>query len=241
MRSLLLVCAALGGLAAQELPSFEVAAIKPNRSGSMAVNMRQRPGGGVILTNGSLRMMIQQAYDLRPFQVVGGPSWLDTDRFDVEAKAPGANQEQARLMMRRLLAERFKLTAHLETRDVPVYTLVVAKGGPKLAPSHGDTTEINGTPAAGDSTVAYKFQKVPMQMLARTLARTLQRQVSDSTGLTGEYDFTLRWTPDQNVVDEPGPSIFTALQEQLGLKLEARKGPVEVLVIDHVERTPTEN
>jgi bla regulator protein BlaR1 len=232
---------AIGILRAQDLPSFEVATVKPNHSGSMAVNLRQRPGGGVISTNGSIRMLIQQAYDLRPFQIVGAPSWLDADRFDINAKATGAKQEQIRLMMQRLLAERFKLAVHRETRDLPMYTLVIAKGGPKLTASTVDATEINGGPPAGDGTTTVKFQKVPMSMLARTLARMLQHQVSDSTGLTGEYDFTLRWTPDQTVVDEPGPSVFTALQEQLGLKLESRKGPVEVLVIDHVERTPTEN
>jgi bla regulator protein blaR1 len=232
---------AIGMLRAQEQPSFEVATVKSNHSAGNAAGLRQRAGGGVISNNGSIRMMIQYAYDLRPFQVVGGPSWVDGDRFDINAKATGATPEQVRLMMRRLLADRFKLAVHRETRDLPMYTLVVARGGPKLTAAAGDTTEINGVERRGDGTTTVKFQKVPMAMLARTLARMLQHQVSDGTGLTGEYDFMLRWTPDQAGMDEPGPSIFTALQEQLGLKLESRKGPVEVLVIDHVERTPMEN
>jgi bla regulator protein BlaR1 len=247
---LLLGAAGVGALAAplivgmlhaqSELPSFEVATVKANHSGSMAVNLRQRPGGGLLSTNASLHMMIQNAYNLRPFQVVGGPSWLNVDRFDINAKATGATPEQVRLMLQRLLAERFKLAVHRETRELPLYSLVVAKGGPKLSASKVDTTEINGNPA-DDGTTEVKFQKVPMSMLARTLARMLQHQVSDGTGLTGEYDFTLRWVPDQLGAEEPGPSVFTALQEQLGLKLESHKGPVEVLVIDHVERTPIEN
>jgi uncharacterized protein (TIGR03435 family) len=149
-------------------------------------------------------------------------------------------------MMQSLLADRFKLTVHQETKEMPIYALVVAKNSPKLQPSKAEETEFGG------SRGQFLCQKVPMSMLAGQLRRLLGRPVHDETGLTGEYDFKLEWTPDEPPAnagtaeartappDRTGPSIFTALQEQLGLRLESRKGVVVVLVVDRVER-PSEN
>ena len=226
--------------------SFEVASIKPNRSGSMAIRMRQWPGGGLLAENATLRMLVQNAYQIRPHQLIGGPEWINTEHFDVEAKADGANPEQVRLMLRTLLAERFHLAVHRENRQERMYALVVAKGGPKFHESKADTSQMTGT---GPGTL--QAEKIPMTMFAHRLELMLERSVADETGLTGEYDFELKWLPERLAARPPGdettgsddpsgPSIFSALQEQLGLKLETRRGPVEVIVIDGVEKL-TEN
>jgi uncharacterized protein (TIGR03435 family) len=201
--------------------------------------------------NLSTRALIQYAYGMPESQILGGPAWLDSAMYDIDAKSDASVDaqlhslptEQARhqkqLMVQALLADRFQLQAHQETRQLPVYGLVVAKGGPRFKPS-----QINGTTidtgrarlhiAGSDDTVA---------ILARELAQSLGRVVLNQTGLTGRYDLTLKWTPDDAPTPmkngEPDasapPDIFTAIQEQLGLKLVSTKGPVPVLVIDHVE------
>jgi uncharacterized protein (TIGR03435 family) len=166
----------------------------------------------------------------------------------VAAKAPpGATDEERRRMMQSLLAERFKLVVHRVAKEMPVYALVVAKNGSRLQLAKTDETNFRG------SRGLYDCQAVPVSMLAGQLGRTLGRPVTDETGLKGQYDFKLEWTPTpdepppgpeplaRSVPDQTGPSIFTALQEQLGLKLESRKGQVDVLVIDSVEKVPTEN
>jgi uncharacterized protein (TIGR03435 family) len=173
--------------------------------------------------------------------------------------------DQRRLMLQPLLAERFQLKVHTEARNLPLLALVVAKGGPKLQEAKpGDTypNGIKGFDGQGGAGLMHMGpggltgQGLPISSLARILSQQLGNTVEDKTGLTGKYDFTLQWTPDRNTspmspepgqqgpaassTDSSGPSIFTAIQEQLGLKLESQKGPVEVLVIDHVE-TPSEN
>jgi uncharacterized protein (TIGR03435 family) len=221
-----------------QAPAFEVASVKPNRSGEQAINIRQRPGGGFIARNAPLRMVITHAYNIRPNQLSGGPAWISDARFDIEAKAEGASPAQVRQMLQTLLAERFHLVAHRETREEPIYALVVAKGGPKLRESKADATQVGG-----DGPGKIVAEKAPVGMLARTLQNIVQRPVVDETSLTGEYDFELKWLPER--LAEPGaadsldlnaPSIFTAVQEQLGLKLEGRKGPVEIVVIDRIEK-----
>jgi uncharacterized protein (TIGR03435 family) len=189
-------------------------------------------------------MLLTYAYNIRPHQLSGAPAWTSDARFDIEAKAEGASPAQVRQMLQTLLAERFHLAAHRETREQPGYALVVAKGGPRLRESKAEATQMDGK---GPGQIG--AEKVPMTMLARGLQNILERFVLDETGLTGEYDFELKWLPERLVEQRPGdeppadvsgPSIFTALQEQLGLKLEARKGPVEIVVVDRIERL-TEN
>lgn len=201
--------------------------------------------------NLSLRDLIQFAYGTPKSQILSGPAWLDSTMFDIDAKSdPAVDAQllalssadaahQKRLLVQTLLADRFQLKTHDETRELPVYALVVAKGGPKFQPSkiNGTTIDTYATRlhiAGSDDTVA---------ILSRELAQSLGRVVLNQTGLAGRYDLTLRWTPDDrpapllNGAPDPNapPDIFTAIQEQLGLKLESSKGPVPVLVIDHVE------
>jgi uncharacterized protein (TIGR03435 family) len=206
--------------------------------------------------NLSLRDLIQYAYALPKSQILGGPDWLDSTMFDIDAKSDASvdaqlhalsdyeARNQKRLMVQALLADRFALTTHTETRQLPVFDLVLARGGPKFQPNNavGNTIDSGNTRlhvSGSDNTVA---------TLARELSQVLGRIVLDQTGLTGRYDLKLRWTPDNSPTPmlngapdpNPPPDIFTALQEQLGLKLESSHGPVPVLVIDHVAM-PSEN
>ena len=194
------------------------------------------------------------AYDVREYSF-SGPDWLGTLRFDINAKFPPSDSAQEpkerqvarRLMMQNLLAERFKLTAHRETKMLSGYALVAGKKGPRLTPSERkDGTSIS----TGNSRL--DGYGMSMANLANTLANQLRGPVADMTGLDGKYDIKLEWSLDDakagggdggdgKSAPDLRPSIFTALQETLGLKLETRKIPVEILVVDHVERTPTEN
>ena len=240
IRAVALVCAAQA-LHAQS-PIFEVASVKVNRSGGGGSSIR---GSAARLTmeNVPLKKATLWAYgipDDREYALVG-PDWLTTERYDIEATFPGDTRADVRKMMQALLAQRFKLQLHRETRQMPIYALVVAKGGPKIHPVEIAQNRTSGAVGRLD---AYG---ITIQKLADLLARLAGAQVVDATELKGTFDFTLQWVPDESlkgpVVGDgsSGPSIYTALQEQLGLKLESRKGPVEVLVVDHVEKTPTEN
>jgi uncharacterized protein (TIGR03435 family) len=261
------------------LPSFEVASIKPNRSRELNISIGFEPGR-FIASGTTVKQLIGLAYNVRDLQVSGGPSWVDSERYDIEAKEPDSvvaelpklppNQraEQLRLMVQSLLADRFKLNLRHESKEHPVYALVVAKNGPKLQGAKPGDTYPNGM--KGPDGVGHAGmmrmgpgqlagQGLPVESLARLLSEQLGRTVMDQTGLKGNYDFTLQWTPEQGEAmmlkgpeggkpgtdnapppESSGPSIFTAIQEQLGLKLESTKGPVEILVIDHVEK-PSEN
>jgi len=274
-------------------PRFDVVSIKPNTSGTNMVMMRVQAGGRFTATNVTLRNLITNAYRLQPFQLVGGPSWLASDHFDILAKAPddagdafsfqqtGSEPSAGQLMLRAMLADRFKLQAHTETRELPIYSLVLARAdgklGPKLTRSTTDCAALAAAargrpggpppmPAPGQPMVCgmrigpgnISAGGTPLAQVATSLANFVGRTVVDRTGLSGNFDFELTYTPDQmpqgaagKPADQPvlangvgidpnGPSIFTAIQEQLGLKLESAKGPVDVLVIDGVEH-PTEN
>ncbi len=196
--------------------------------------------------NLALRDLIQFAYNLPDSQILGGPAWLDSIMFDIDAKSdpsvdaqihglPTAQaRHQKQLMVQALLADRFQLKAHQETRQLPIYALVVAKDGPKFQPS-----KINGTTIdRGRGHLHVAGSDDTIDLLARELAQLLGRVVRNQTRLSGRYDLSLGWTPDDvtapSFPDTP-PGIFTAIQEQLGLKLESTKGPVPVLVIDSVE------
>jgi len=261
------------------LPSFEVASIKPNRSGDDHVWIWGEHGRFRV-TGAKIKFLIQQAYDVKEFQISGGPSWINSERFDIEAKAEDAQAEeeeklprerrgeQERLRIQRLLADRFKLRLSHVTRELPVFALVIAKNGPKLHEAKpGDTypNGMKGFDGIAHPDVLYvgpgelKGQGVEIARFVNMLSELMGRTVLDRAGLRGAYDFTAKWTLDQSPIAMPlgpeagnpeahalppaeifGSSFFTAFQEQLGLKLVSQKGPVDVLVIGHVER-PTEN
>jgi bla regulator protein blaR1 len=279
-------------------PKFEVASIKPHKStGRRMFFSINNQFGRFYATGPTLRMLIRLAYDVQDSQIVGGPSWIIRDRFDIQAKADSSIDaemrklppDQARLvkehMLQSLLADRFKLTLHRETRNMPIYALVVAKNGPKLQESKVGSAVPHGGGGPG-GLVRMRFgggeqeitsQGTSMSFLAQLLSQQLGRMVVDKTGLSGHYDFTLKWTPDigrgemvggpgpggpgpgapgpgvggggpsaagmapasdspDSSSDASGPSVFTAVQQQLGLRLKPEKGPVEVLVIDRVEQ-----
>jgi uncharacterized protein (TIGR03435 family) len=173
--------------------------------------------------------LIETAYGVRDDQL-SGPGWIETVRYDVVAKPPaGVTQSQLRPMLQSLLAERFRLVAHHESKDKRVYELVVVKSGSKLRESTGPRTFFTSRPALISGT------RVSMRELAAALSSLLDRQVVERTGLSGVYDVKVQWTPDSTSGDLE-VSLFTAVQEQLGLKLESSTGAVDVLVIDHIER-----
>lgn len=273
-------------------PAFEVATIKPGisaqdaMSGRMAMGVAYKPGGRIIATNAPLRLLIQFAYaahdspyqghsdPLEASQVIGGPAWIDSDGYNIQAK-PEANtdQKQAWLMLQTLLADRFRLTLHRETRQLPVFNLTAKKSGLKLA-APKDTTCVSFLPGTTPHPIPGTFdcgyapmflsptglqmegRRLHMADLTRGLARVLGRPVLDKTGFTGAFDIDLNYT-DQDMMKSPGPAapddlgsnrlaanpnlslVFSAM-DQLGLKLQPAKGPVEVLVVDHAER-PTPN
>jgi uncharacterized protein (TIGR03435 family) len=251
--------------------AFEVASVKANRSGALQGDF-DTPSGRAVGTNVVLRDLIRYAYfiyggdwDIR----IAAPDWIKTERFDVDAKTPGrVSVDRAMSMLRHLLAERFGLTVHYETRQRPIYALVVARGdrrfGPQLKPNPVDCGAYaaavqaaragRGAPPPMDPAHPTCGQRsepghtvgngLTMTQLALAITGAAGRPVNDETGLGQQgFDYELRWTPaatSAEAAGSAGPSIFTALEEQLGLKLVAKDGPVEVLVIDHVER-PTEN
>jgi len=261
------------------VPPFEVASIKPSRTGDDTVQLLMSPGK--FTTRGeTIKQIIKFAYDIKSDnRLSGGPSWINSEKYDIEAKEevsiaqkvqklPFEEQaNQVRLMVQALLADRFKLKVSHETKDLPVYTLVVAKGGSKLKPTEVPPPATDGTSAPNKQFRGFRMMgpgqlsatNIDVSFLADILSGQpeLGRNVIDQTGLKGNYDWTLKWTPEETAAmfkgadgshapadapppDSSGPSIFTALQEQLGLKLEPRKGPVETLVIDSIEK-PSEN
>ncbi len=270
--------------AAASTPGYEVASIKPNKSDNNRSRLMFRPDG-LSATGGTLQMLIKAAYEIEDSQISGAPSWLQSEKYDIEAKMDSAVADELRKldpdqskdarehMLQALLADRFKLTIHRETKELPVFALVIAKNGPKLQEAKPGDPYPNGFKGPNGGSGAGMMrgslgaggkselvgQAVPMSSLVRLLSGQLHRTVVDNTGLAGKYDFALQWTPDESPgavlkgadggqpgsdsassSDSSGPTIFTAVQEQLGLKLESQKGPVQILVIDHVEK-PSEN
>lgn len=248
-------------LRAQDSPKgppkeFDVASIKPAEPGTRGVRLQMTPGGGFNAKNVTAKFLIQQAYGVRDFQISGGPSWITSEHYDINAKAEGATStEQLRPLIQALLADRFHLTIHRDTKELPMYALVAGKNGPKLkessaAPAPGPGREQMMRMGRG----LIDGQGMSMTVFAAQLAQQLGRSVTDKTGLTGNYDIKLEWTPDESQspfprdpaaeaahpIDTTGPTVFTALQEQLGLKLESQKGAVEMIVIDRIEKA-TEN
>lgn len=259
-----------------KLPAFEVASVKPDKSDTHMMMLRATPSG-FVGQNIPLQELIRQAYRVQNNQIVGAPSWVDSARYDIEAKVGNSDTDtlgqltpdERGLMMQPLLADRFHLKVHTETRDLPVLVLIVAKGGPKLHEAKPGDNYPNGLKGPDGKGGAGLMRMGPGELTAQGLsllsfAHLLSRQLGgriilDQTGLTGKYDFALQWTPEHDgppmmggpgngspgqrdapSADPAGPLLPTALQEQLGLKLESRKAPVPVLVIDHVE-PPSEN
>jgi uncharacterized protein (TIGR03435 family) len=237
--------------------SFEVASIKPSDPQARGVHIGLSPGGLFTATNVTLKILIQQAWDVREFQISGGPGWLDTERYDITAKGdgPGVSEDEIHNMseaqrnkleqeflakVRTLLADRFQLKVHRETKELPVYALIVAKGGPKIQPSAEDGSPGGGLRTMrGSAGTEITGKKVLLPQLVRLLSDQAGRTVVDKTGLKGSYDFKMSFVPDSGpgqLPESDGPSIFTAVQEQLRLKLDAQKGPVEVLVIDSAQK-----
>jgi uncharacterized protein (TIGR03435 family) len=189
----------------------------------------------------TVRGLIREAYGIRIYPAPRGPDALSTVRYDVIATAPpGTSKEQITLMLQSLLAARFKLVAHRETKELPIYVLVVGKSGPRFraVAYDGSAAEIDNG-GGHPPMVVLKTHHVSMELLAATLQGYIGDKVVNATGLNGLFDFTLNFNLDESMSAE-GPTIFEAVQRQLGLKLDAGKGPVEVVVIDHVER-PTAN
>jgi uncharacterized protein (TIGR03435 family) len=243
------------GVASAGAPAavFEAATVKRNKSGKSGSDSNFT-NGRFVATNVTLKNVMQyEAYGLPEARIVGGPKWLDSERFDIEAKMDastaawlkGLSRDERRLqrqaMFQQLLADRFKLVTHWETRELPIYALVVAKGGAKL----GAWKESEGGPSISVNDSEFTAHGVTMADLAgawtQELSRELGRVVVDRSGIDGRYDVAVTWTPDSgSAADEDGAadsgaSIFTEIQEQLGLKLESAKGPVQVLVVDGVE------
>jgi len=221
-------------------PAFEVASVKPSKTSGKA-NLRAFPGGRTVGTNITLKHLIELAYNVREYQVTGGPKWIDSTEYDIETKPAAAftpsyeTRAYNMKMLQALLEDRFKLAIRQTFRELPVYVLLVGKDGSKLksrdkpeAPSDMRMTGGRGLIIA---------QSVPMAIVTESLSEVLGRPVNDATGLKGYYDLRLEWAPvDADADTSPdtaGPSIFTAVQEQLGLKLDAQEGPVEIFVIEN--------
>jgi uncharacterized protein (TIGR03435 family) len=237
--------------------AFAVASIKPNRSSDDRFMLRFLPGGGLTATGVTLKMLIMNAYGVANYQIVGAPSWLGTERWDIEAKSDGPprpfQRDELDAMLQRLLENRFQLKTHRQLKKLPAYALVIAKGGTKLKPAASDSARPQERFGFGSAAGS----NVPIPDLAWQLSLGLGRPVLDRTGLKGGYDFTLEWTPAPGdfspasiglppraepppPADPNRPSIFTALAEQLGLRLQPTKAPVEILTIDRVEE-PSKN
>jgi uncharacterized protein (TIGR03435 family) len=273
MLKVCLLSAALVGAQALAPTSFEVASVKPNRSTDVAIRMDMPGGDRFTATNVSVRQLVLFAYDLQDARLIGGPDWIRSERFDVDARAgrvlppwtPAGPPREVLQMLRTLLSERFRLMVHQEKRDLPVYALVVARNG-QLGPAIRPSTLGCGNPSKPSGPVVPSSPSeftcgmrigpgqmvmggTPMSQFATILPSFVQRVVIDRTGLEGAYDFRLSWTPEGlrrgapppgapplPPVDPDGATIFTALQEQLGLRLDPQQAPLDVVVIDRIER-----
>ena len=231
--------------AAIKAPAFEVASVKRAAGGGppgdIPRNMDSSPGS-FVMRNVPLRYALEWAYDLKDYEI-SGPDWIvSEDRYDIFAKAAGpATNEQMRPMLQTLLLERLKMKVHRETRQLPVYVLLPGKGPAKVNPASPD-----GEATLGGSGTAVIFHNQPISRFAFMLTRRMDRPVLDKTGLTGVYDYSIDLSglgfngqPPQN--PNAGPSVFTAVQDDLNLRLEAQRAPIDVLVVDQVDRIPIEN
>jgi uncharacterized protein (TIGR03435 family) len=226
-------------------PVYDVAVIKPNKTGGPGSDITFSNHGTFSATNVTVKQLIEVAFHMRRDLVFDVPKWAQEEHFDIEAKRIDADKnsdaeltgEQRNGMLQTLLVERFQLKEHKETRTLQLYELVVGKNGMKMTPVEKPT---NGPSGFRGGNGNLKGIAATMDLFASVLSNDISGIVVNKTGLTGRYDFTLKWSPDETAVTDEAPSIFTAVQEQLGLKLQPTKGPVEVLVVDSIER-PSEN
>ena len=265
------VVISLAPLAAQT-PSFEAASVKKNAGGGPpGMEIRVTPNGGFIATNVPLRVLVRESFRVQDYQVIDLPGWADNERYDITARSAGAAPDW-QPMVQTLLRERFALSARRETRDMPIYAAVqVREGrlGPGLKTTPAATSAYctaqrlpEGQRPALDPAMGFcglrqalglvQGRDVPVTALWRFVSQQAGRAIVDRSGLSGNHDFDLTWTPEQfanrtlpavvngNTIDPNGPSLFTALQEQLGLRLDAQRGPVDVVVVEKIDR-PTEN
>jgi uncharacterized protein (TIGR03435 family) len=245
--------------------AFEVVSVKPSNAADDRTASVVQPGGRYTATNVTLRMLVKTAYGVHDDQIVGGPDWFATERFDITAKAEGnpptsVFRDQARLMLRQALADRFTLVIQRERREIPVYALVLERDGGRFGPQFRRSNErecagpAKGVPAnpaaaepipdmpcgSGFSRSAHAGARaLDFSTLVTSLSTWTDRLVVDRSGLSGKFDWDLQWTPDALSADATRPSglsIFTALREQLGLKLESQRGEVEVLVVASAQR-----
>lgn len=239
--------------------AFEVATIKPSAQDSRGRYIRMQSAHRFFAKDYSLKALVGAAYNLTPQAISGGPAWIESDRYDILAGTPGnvrPTLDEQMSMLRNLLADRFKLTFHREQKELSLYALAVAKGGPKLKESSAppdalpELVSVVYPEDGGGVRIVLPARNATMAQFASIMNRAiLDRPVVDQTGLSGKFDFDLEWTPDETqfggnvppgTPEHPKPDLFAAMQQQLGLRLEATKGPIEALVIDRVER-PSEN
>jgi uncharacterized protein (TIGR03435 family) len=242
--------------------SFEVATIKPSGPDDAKTGryIRMQSAHRFEVRNYTANGLIAAAYDLNPRAISGGPAWSGSDRYEIVAVAPGdlrPTYDEQMVMLKKLLTERFNLMFHREKKEFSIYELTVAKGGPKITESTAPFDEASNVtstlfPAAsgGIDHALMPAHNVTMQQFASVLQRAiLDRPVVDKTGLSGRYDFDLEWTPDESqfggqlppgAPDAAKPGLFAAMQQQMGLRIEAARGPLDVLVIDRLDR-PSEN
>lgn len=236
----------LSTLPAQAPLQFEVASIKRNTSTApVRVGPQMFPGGRVVALKVTANNLIQTAYGVRNYQISGDPEWARSEYYNIEGKIAVDRKltyEEAAPAWQALLADRLQLKFHRETRDIPAYALAIAKNGPKMKQSGPDDTSQTTLPSPTAPTRRLVSAKIAMARLALILAVQVGRPVIDKTGLEGNYNITLDWAADEGATDAKpdAPALVTAIQEQLGLRLDPQKLPMEVLVVDHVER-PSEN
>ena len=271
MKRLILVFLLAAITSAQSPPRFEVASIRPSNSADRRPFLNIEPRGRFVARNFSVKRLMEWAYRIKDFQISGAPGWMGSDLFDITAKPEGSeNADKPNLMLQALLAERFQLVIRRETRELPVYALVVAKNGPKFkdaSESDPNIIDLSKRPDLAGRGGRARFTMIRrgrltaqggnMTLLVSELSSFLGRTVVDKTGLTGTYDLKLEWQPDENQVamfqalgvpegfgapaaDPLGPSLFAALEEQLGLRLDSQKGPVEMFAVERIEK-PSEN
>jgi uncharacterized protein (TIGR03435 family) len=237
------------------IPTFEAASVKRNNSPEGRSERRINPDG-VTITNYRLRFLIPYVYNLAIYQIAGAPQWLDSNKYDIIARAPkGSSEDELRFMLQQLLVDRFGLKFHRETRDVPGYAVVLAKGGPKFTIEKKPDQPGKDDGRVGAGRGMARGHMVSSAVFAQVLSIYLERPALDRTGIDGLFNFELQWTPDESEpqpggvpppggapsADPAGPSLLAALQEQLGLKLVKQRSAIEMFVIDHLKEIPTGN
>jgi uncharacterized protein (TIGR03435 family) len=253
MRRVMAVWLAIGAVAwaQSDLPRFDAASVKPNRSGSPNSYVGIPPGGTFSATNATLERLIPMAFRVLPFQVAGAPPWLGSERYDIVARPP-ADVPVERLpdMLQALLIDRFAMRAHREMREQSIYALVLASDGSRLGPKLARSTqdcdaveaqkriipECIGTIGVGSGGGMLTLKGRLLSRLAADLGGVAGRIVVDQTGLAGRFDLELHWSAGEKSAASDDPTLFTAVQEQLGLRLKPATGPVEMLVIDSIDR-----